>query len=367
MNIIRNNNVITLTPEEMREAFREMDYQYMKEDAKSAFERIFKILKDPDRFEETFGFPAKLAINENSPYYILHKAIATFAEQQDSCVADMNTWNKVLNDIMLDLRNRWETGKVPFFGTSITLSDTSMLENISIVKNDDFQIEYEDGYINFEMDTTFFDVDEAFGLFCNTEKNDDYVNVYVNWYPNQLPSMAVIYMADAEMQELPVFLTDEQKEKLSSLLPGMCENALGYRPEDIWTEVQYEAENALQKCKRKDRAVKLHRNTLSDCGTEVQETVVLDGHWLETYLTVNDISLEEFQKEYTSEDVDALLGDAILQNGYLFSYHSDSDNLFECMEDEKWKFRAFADFIAQTLQDEGFEDASKAIDAMLGL
>lgn len=212
------------------------------ENAKTAFKQIFK---DTARFEATFGFPANLAIDENSPYCILQKAVESFAEQKDSHVADMETWNKVFGDITLDVRNRWETGKVPFFGTSVTLSDTAMLEHISVVKNDDYQVEYKDGYINFEMDTTFFDVDKAFGLFCNTEKNDNYVNVYVDWYPNRFPSMIVNYMADAETRELPVVLTNEQEEKLNALLPHMCLMALNRRPEGIWAEVQKENNEAV--------------------------------------------------------------------------------------------------------------------------
>lgn len=432
-----------------------------EESAKSAFKQIFK---DAAHFEETFGFPTNLAIDKNSPYYILQEATKRFAEQQDSSKDDMDTWNKVFDDITFDLRNRWETGKVPFLGTSVTLSNTALLERIGVVKNDDYQVEYEEGYINFEMDTIFFDVDKAFGLFCNTEKNDDYVNVYVNWYPNQFPSMVVSYMANDETREIPVILTNKQSEKLHDLLPHMCLMAVGRRPEGIWAEVQKEENVAVDEnvelfdkamreiahlgytvvfandeliefrnapnkegwqngfvvslktanvreysqtvkepntryagcsnapflhkaevlglCqmmaaksngktlgKKSDRAVTLCRTKCSkdDENCMTQEFVVLDGQWLENNLAANDMSLPDFLNSYTSEDVDALLGDAILQGGFLFSYHPDSDEPFDCMDDMKWKFRAFADLVAQMLQDEGFEEASKAIDATFEL
>ena len=237
MNIIRDEHSITLTREELREAFLEMDHQYMMEDAKDAFTQIFE---DSAHFEKTFGFLASLAVDENSPYCILQEAVEHFAEQQDSHVADMDTWTKVFDDIISDIRNRWDTGRIPFPGTTVTLSDDVLLENLRILKNDDYQVEYEMGKINFEMDTASIDTDKAFGFFCNTDTNDDYVNVYVDWYPHRVPTMTVCYQADSDVRELPVMLTSKQQKTLQNLIPHLCLMALNRRPEGIWVEVQEE-------------------------------------------------------------------------------------------------------------------------------
>ena len=457
MNIIRDEINIALTQEEMREVFLEMDHQYMMEDAKDAFAQIFE---DSAHFKKTFGFPASLAVDENSPYCILQEAVERFAEQQDSHIADMDTWAKVFDDIISDIRNRWDTGRIPFSGTTVTLSDDVPLENLRILKNDDYQVEYEMGKINFEMDTASIDVDKAFGFFCNTDTNDDYVNVYVDWYPNRVPTMTVCYQADSDVRELPVMLTSKQQKVLQNLIPHLCLMALNRRPEGIWAEAQEEEnepfdekakhfdeliykivslgyhivsaseeqikfhsmpnkvgwkkdftvytktkcvsesiqttteneqclttdmwneEAARELCqvlanwdnekecvfKEIPRAVTLQRTRFLENSDDVEEeSIVLDGKWLEDNLATNDIALDEFLKTYTSDSVDGILGEAIMEGGLLFIYRPNSDEPFECMDDMKWKFHAFADMISQALNDNHFEDASKYLDAFLNL
>lgn len=116
------------------------------------------------------------------------------------------------------------------------------------------------------------------------------------------------------------------------------------------------------------RAVTLQRTRFLENSDDVEEeSIVLDGKWLEDNLATNDIALDDFLKTYTSDSVDGILGEAIMEGGLLFIYRPNSDEPFECMDDMKWKFHAFADTISQVLNDNHFEDASKYLDAFLNL
>lgn len=66
----------------------------------------------------------------------------------------------------------------------IIMKDSGCIKQFEMWRQEEWCIEGdgEGTYLNFYIPTVF-DVDKAFGLHVNTDENDDYINVYLNWYP----------------------------------------------------------------------------------------------------------------------------------------------------------------------------------------
>lgn len=123
----------------------------------------------------------------------------------------------------------------------------------------------------------------------------------------------------------------------------------------------YKVEITLERC-----AVALNCDN-GNCG---EYTACIDSKWLlEKYGSYFDDEfggLFQFLGEYTSEDSNEIISDAILSGAVLFTCDPDKDAPFSFPCDDGWKYMAFADAISNIL-DESNQDASKAIDCLLSL
>ena len=115
----------------------------------------------------------------------------------------------------------------------IEIKNSSFLDRIEMWKQEEYCLE--DDHINFYIPLTF-DIEEAFGLELNPDETDDYINLYVDWYPNNKSvEMFISYIPnDSEDFCLDVVLTDEQKEKLKSIVEKECKTEYGSYPWEIW-------------------------------------------------------------------------------------------------------------------------------------
>lgn len=99
-------------------------------------------------------------------------------------------------------------------------------------------------------------------------------------------------------------------------------------------------------------------------------TAYIDSKWLlEKYGSYFDDEfggLFQFLDEYTSEDSNEIISEALLAGAVLFTCDPDEDEPFSFPCDDGWKYMAFADTISNIL-DESNQDASKAIDCLLSL
>lgn len=118
----------------------------------------------------------------------------------------------------------------------ISLQDTSCLQQFEMWGKEEWSIEGDgdEVYLNFYLPIVF-DVDKAFGLHVNTDENDDYINVYLNWYPyTDKVELVVCYMAPDADEAYDVEMSDEQIAKLKAVLPEICKAAYGATPRELW-------------------------------------------------------------------------------------------------------------------------------------
>lgn len=88
------------------------------------------------------------------------------------------------------------------------------------------------------------------------------------------------------------------------------------------------------------------------------------------YLRENNVAEDSFLSEFTSEEVDELVAYAMLKSddGVAFSYCADRDEPFEVFSISGWNaMAAFLDVLSGGLQEAGYQDASKYIDALFDL
>lgn len=100
----------------------------------------------------------------------------------------------------------------------------------------------EDNYLNFYIPVNF-DVDKMFGLdVCSTD-NDDYINLYINWYPyldkdpQDRIEVFVVYCnnsTDSGDFELKVVLRDCQKKLIARKLNKECKKLYGMTLKKYW-------------------------------------------------------------------------------------------------------------------------------------
>lgn len=119
-------------------------------------------------------------------------------------------------------------------------------------------------------------------------------------------------------------------------------------------------------------AIKLARCAvplLCDNGQEGQYTAFIDSEWLlgncqEAFEEYGGFL--EFLNEYTSEDSNDIISNAILAHAVLFVYDPDEDEPFSFPNKNGWKYKAFADAISGIINETNIE-AAKAIDCLLNL
>lgn len=86
----------------------------------------------------------------------------------------------------------------------------------------------------------------------------------------------------------------------------------------------------------------------------VEETVAISKRWLENNIkeTVDEemSDLETFLRNYTTDDVNEVLGMAILNNAVAFTYCDARKEAFEMYGTESWMAMAVVDFVASKLE-----------------
>lgn len=118
----------------------------------------------------------------------------------------------------------------------IVLKDSSCIKSLRMWSEEEWCIEEDDNddiYLNFYIPTDF-DVDKAFGLHFLPDESDDYINVYLNWYPktNEVKLMVCCTTLD-EDRTYDVEMSQEQKSELKKVLPKICKAAYGYTPREL--------------------------------------------------------------------------------------------------------------------------------------
>ena len=108
---------------------------------------------------------------------------------------------------------------------------------------------------------------------------------------------------------------------------------------------------------------------LCDNGQEGQYTTYIDSDWLlnncqEAFEEYG--GLFEFLNEYTSEDSNEIISDAILADAVLFIFDPDDDEPFKFRGEDSWKYKAFANALSDAFNEDNRE-VSKAIDCLLDL
>lgn len=114
---------------------------------------------------------------------------------------------------------------------------------------------------------------------------------------------------------------------------------------------------------------KIHVNIEED----YVETLAFNRTWLLKYLSDCGRDFDGFLKEYDSEDVDQMLGTALLDEAVAFGFCPNLEQSFRLLdENASWRYEAFAEVLSQSLQDakadiHDGEEASKYIDAIIGM
>jgi len=104
-------------------------------------------------------------------------------------------------------------------------------------------------------------------------------------------------------------------------------------------------------------------------GCEAIETIAVSKKWLADYISDDDDTqdIQSFMENYTTEDTDQIVGQAILDNTIAFTLCEDRNPKIELYGDKNKSAEVVIDYISQVLQDNGYENASKYIDAMFEL
>ena len=112
----------------------------------------------------------------------------------------------------------------------------------------------------------------------------------------------------------------------------------------------------------------LNRAIIVD-GCEAIETIAVSKKWLADYISDDDDTqdIQSFMENYTTEDTDQIVGQAILDNTIAFTLCEDRNPKIELYGDKNKSAEVVIDYISQVLQDNGYENASKYIDAMFEL
>ena len=103
MIIIRNGKKITLTPEELEQAYREQKHNYQIADAEERFNDYLRIqFGDVESFEACFGFPADDVCDPDSSFYLLEKFLAAYEKHHDCNTAENDDWHSVIRNTLVE-------------------------------------------------------------------------------------------------------------------------------------------------------------------------------------------------------------------------------------------------------------------------
>lgn len=108
----------------------------------------------------------------------------------------------------------------------VGINDFDELMKFTLDKREEI-IEEDDSFINFYV-PTWFDVDKAFGINVNTEENDSWINLYINYYKKS-KEIAVWFTYDMPDDEfsVSVIMNKEQKEKFFARFKEQCKKEYG--------------------------------------------------------------------------------------------------------------------------------------------
>lgn len=94
--------------------------------------------------------------------------------------------------------------------------------------------------------------------------------------------------------------------------------------------------------------------------------IAVKRDWLERWLADSEYnSIDAFLNAYTAEDIGELRTQAVFEGAVAFIYGEEADDLFKFpAKCDTNAMLAFADFLSGRLQENGYEDASKYLDAL---
>lgn len=102
MKIIRDGKEYTLTAEELEQAYRERQHNYLLTDATEQLEEFVRIHFDADEdvFADAVGFTMDDACNENSEHYLLEKIVAANQNTGDCNRAENDIWQDAVRAVL---------------------------------------------------------------------------------------------------------------------------------------------------------------------------------------------------------------------------------------------------------------------------
>lgn len=245
MKIERNGQIIELTDEELRNAFYEQQHIFLLMDAQEYLEqelrRRFVLEGESDSMLDTvirayYGYGFNALICEDSGYYALEELVRLFQKWQSTEDGGWYTWASIINDYIDE-----EMHKVDEPG--LYLLKEEVIEQLEMWSKEEYDIALspdDDSVekINFYLPVVF-DPDEAFGLDVCGEHNDDYINLYLDWYPaDKHIELTVSYIGRDCDECFKVNLTNKQYQRLAERLPEICKDAYGKTPEEICEETE---------------------------------------------------------------------------------------------------------------------------------
>lgn len=242
MKIIRNGQEWELTPEEMRQAFEEKHKEYLEEDAINQL-RFFALNGDTEgvdegeieAFRKRYGIPFSELLNRDSEFYMVKKIMDSFEKHSSCNEAENQTYDTIIDKLMREFAKAAAKSRMP---EKVAMLDTGCIRKFEMWSNEEWCVEGfgKDSYLNFYIPTVF-DVDSAFGINVCTDDNDDYINLYLNWYPNEdRVELIMCYLAPEADEAYEVELTDEQVAELKKVLPELCKSAYGKTHLELWEE-----------------------------------------------------------------------------------------------------------------------------------
>ena len=118
--------------------------------------------------------------------------------------------------------------------------------------------------------------------------------------------------------------------------------------------------------------IKLLRTVMEPNDTEYMQMVFFEAERVLAFLRegVNHCSLQEFLNEYTSEETTALLGYVLVHNEFALVYSGDEDEKFKVYgtpRDMNNFVLLCAEVFSGLLNENGFDDASRWMDALMDL
>lgn len=116
----------------------------------------------------------------------------------------------------------------------ISIKNDSFIDRIELWHNEEYYVE--EDHINYYL-PVIFNPDVAFGFNVNTDKNDDYINIYLNYYPNTDTDnieMIICYLAKDDDFCVDVLLTEAQKERIKEVIKKESVAAYGGTPQDLY-------------------------------------------------------------------------------------------------------------------------------------